>query len=316
MMAIDPVGPARSRAENLMSIDFTVVVVVFHRVEPLRRLLRGITVGPHGEQPRIVVVNLEDDGEVRCVAEEFGATVVVAEDRGYAAAVNRGALEVTDPVTVFASDDVEVDPDSLRALVRTITDGTTDVAVPQIQNLAGNPESSVRALPTPSRLLLEWALTTDRRAAATSRIQKWRRPATMERVDAFDAALIAVRTVVLRRHPLPEDYFLYWEELDWCYRLHQAGCRSVLVPSATVRHAGGRDDVRSDKQRLLARNAVRCVRLTQGRLAALRAWPIVVLWQMRLLVVDGLRALARRPHHVAVRLAGVGAAASAWREIA
>ena len=71
-----------------------------------------------------------------------------------------------------------------------------------------------------------------------------------------------------------------------------------------------------DKQRLLARNAVRCVRRTQGRFAAARAWPVVVLWQLRLLVVDTLRMLGGRQNRAGARLAGVGAALGAWREFA
>ena len=295
---------------------FTVVVVVYHRSEPLRRLLGGIVAEPVEPQPRLVVVNLEDDPEVRVVAHEFGATVVVAPDRGYAAAVNRGALEVTDEITVFACDDLEVDATSLRRLADTVSSGTADVAVPRIVDLSGREEASIRALPTPGKILVEWALTSDRPRPGARRIQKWRRPRVTERVDAFDAVLVAVHTEVLQRHPLPEGYFLYWEEIDWCWQLRDAGQRAVLVPDAVVQHAGGRDDVRADKQRLLARNAVRCVFQTQGRTAAVLAWPIVVLWQVRLLVVDGLRALRGGSNHLPARAAGVGAAIAAWREFA
>ena len=295
---------------------FTVVVVVYHRSEPLRRLLGGIAADPVEPQPRLVVVNLEDDPEVRAVAEVFGATVLVAPDRGYAAAVNCGALEVTDGITVFACDDLEVDATSLRRLVDTVSSGVADVAVPRIMDLAGNEEASIRALPTPGKILVEWALTSDRPRPGARRIQKWRRPRVTEPVDAFDAALVAVRTEVLQCYPLPEDYFLYWEEIDWCWQLREAGQRAVLVPDAVVQHAGGRDDVRADKQRLLARNAVRCVFRTQGRTAAALAWPMVVLWQVRLLVVDGLRALRGGSNRVPARAAGVGAAIAAWREFA
>jgi hypothetical protein len=83
-----------------------------------------------------------------------------------------------------------------------------------------------------------------------------------------------------------------------------------------VHHAGGRADVRADKQRLLARNAVRCVYRTQGRWAAMRAWPVVVLWQTRLLVADSIRGLLGRGDRIGARLAGVRAAVGAWREFA
>ena len=46
-----------------------------------------------------------------------------------------------------------------------------------------------------------------------------------------------------------------------------------LHPDAVCVHDGGRDDVRPDKSRLLARNAVRCIRRTQGRRSAALAVP-------------------------------------------
>ncbi|MBK5287633.1 MAG: glycosyltransferase family 2 protein [Acidimicrobiia bacterium] len=294
---------------------FTLVVVVYHRSEPLRRLLGSALAGCTANRPRVIVVNLEDDPAVRAVAEEFDADIVTAPDQGYAAAVNRGAQEVTDAITIFSCDDLEVDMGSLRRLADTIASGAADVAAPRIVDLDGGDEATVRALPTPWRLLLEWAVTSDRPRPGAQRIQKWRRPTTTESVDAFDAALVAVRTQILRDVPLAEDYFLYWEEIDWCWRLRSAGYRSVLVPAAVVRHAGGRDDVRADKQRLLARNAVRCVARTQGRWAALTAWPIIVAWQLRLLVVDSLRATVGKSDRVPARAAGVVAAVGAWREI-
>ena len=81
---------------------------------------------------------------------------------------------------------------------------------------------------------------------------------------------------------------------------------------------GGRPDVRADKSRLLARNAVRCIRATQGRRAAFLAWLVVMLWSSRLLVAASLRAVVRPSISVGpvrARLAGWAAAVGAWREI-
>ena len=295
--------------------ECTLVVVAYHRPVSLRRLLDGLDAGGTSS-PRVVVVNVEGDHDVESVAREFGATEVTVPNLGYAAAVNRGVREVRDEVTVFCGDDVEIDAASLRRLVATVATGAADVAAPRIVDTDGRVEASVRALPTPGRLLVEWAMTPDRPSPGLGHVEKWRRPTTTEQVDAFDAALVATRTSVLRATPLPEDYFLYWEELDWCWQLRAAGLRSVVVPDAVVRHAGGRDDVRADKQRLLARNAVRCVYRTQGRFAAVRAWPVVVLWQLRLLVVDAVRAVTGHGDRAGARLAGVGAALGAWREFA
>jgi hypothetical protein len=64
---------------------------------------------------------------------------------------------------------------------------------------------------------------------------------------------------------------------------------------------------------LLARNAVRCVRRTRGRSAAMRMWPIVVLWNLRLLATSCI--LLEDRDVLAARWAGLGAAAGAWRDL-
>ena len=297
-----------------MTHVYTFVVVAYHRPDRLRRLLDGVAGDPDGPT-RIVVVNVDGDPDVQQVALQRGATVVPVANDGYAASVNRGIAEVDTELVIFSGDDLEVTGPALRTLLAPVTAGLADVAVPQLMGEDGLPQATVRPLPTPGRILLEWAATGDRPLAPGRIVQKWRRPRVTETVDAFDAALVATRTNLLRTEPLPEDYFLYWEELDWSYRLHAGGRRVVIVPAALAVHAGGRADVRPDKQRLLARNAVRCVYRTQGRAAAARAWPVVILWQLRLFVVDAIRAIFGRGNRVAARAAGVGAAVGAWREL-
>jgi GT2 family glycosyltransferase len=175
----------------------------------------------------------------------------------------------------------------------------------------GEDEGTVLPLPTIGRLLLEWAVLPDTPPAGgrSYGIEKWRRPASIEPVEASTAVLVATRTQTLRSHPLPEEYFLYWEELEWFWTLRRAGVRSVVVPTVTVVHDGGRADVRPEKARLLARNAVRCVRRTQGRVSAVGAVAVVLLWNLRLLGTDVARlALApgrARPGRVAARWAGL-----------
>src|SRR5207248_1025720 len=127
----------------------------------------------------------------------------------------------------------------------------------------------------------EWLLLPDRPVPVLRRgnaVQKWRVPVAREAIDAASAVVVATRRELLLDEPLPEHYFMYWEESEWFWRLHRRGAVVHYVADATVSHDGGRDDVRAEKSRLLARNAVRCVRRTQGRAAALAAYAIVILW--------------------------------------
>jgi GT2 family glycosyltransferase len=149
------------------------------------------------------------------------------------------------------------------------------------------------------------------------RVQKWRAPAQIEQIDAGTAAVVAVRAELLRAEPLPEQYFLYWEEIDWFWRLRSRGAVVQFHPEIRVRHTGGRVEVRTDKARLLATNAVRYTRSTQGRGAAVRAFVAVIIWQLRLSAVDAVRVSVRRDHYtrLTARAAGLSAALMAWREV-
>jgi GT2 family glycosyltransferase len=60
------------------------------------------------------------------------------------------------------------------------------------------------------------------------------------RVDVLLGAAILVRRSALDRVGLlDEDYFIYSEEVDLCYRLGRAGYEIRWVPEAVVMHHGG-----------------------------------------------------------------------------
>jgi GT2 family glycosyltransferase len=54
------------------------------------------------------------------------------------------------------------------------------------------------------------------------------------------ACLIARRDAFESIGGMDEGFFLYWEDADFCRRLHHAGWRIVYLPAATITHVGGR----------------------------------------------------------------------------
>ena len=283
---------ARWSGAAFSSPDISCVIVAFHRTAQLERLLLSLT----NPRLRVIVVNVEDDPRIRALGgAEFIATTA---NIGYAAAVNLGARHARTELIVFMNDDVETDADAVLRLCDRVRDGVADVAIPLVEDRNGQLDLSER------RTLLRVA---ERMLVAGMRV-----PSEPVRVDAAWAVMVATRADVVRTSPMPEDYFMYWEDFDWFFQLKQKGIVVELNPAVRVRHTGGRLDVRPEKSRLLARNAVRCVRRTRGRAAALRAWPVVIAWQGRQVAVS----LARRRMSLArAHLAGLGAALVALREV-
>jgi len=54
------------------------------------------------------------------------------------------------------------------------------------------------------------------------------------------SALMVRRSVVERLGGMDETFFMYYEEVDLCYRIKQAGWRIVYVPEVEITHLGGR----------------------------------------------------------------------------
>jgi hypothetical protein len=53
------------------------------------------------------------------------------------------------------------------------------------------------------------------------------------------AALMARGEAVAQVGPLDEDFFMYCEEIDWAWRMREAGWEAWMVPQAQVIHHGG-----------------------------------------------------------------------------
>ena len=304
--------------EEGLSVPIGVVVVAFHRPGQLATALGAL------RDPLIdvVVVNVEADRDVAAVTAAAGVRAIeVGANVGYAAAVNLGVAAVRADTTLFMNDDVVVSASAVHALVTALTSSGSDVTVPAVVDPDGTIERTITAPPTLTRLLLEWCCLPDAPVPVLRRllrVEKWRLPNGPEPIPAAAAVAVCTRTVTLLQHPLPEVYWMYWEDAEWFSVLRSAGLRVTYHPDVRVTHAGGRADVRPEKSALLARNAVLCVRRTQGMGRAATAWMIVVLWQLRLFTVDGLRALlgGGTPNRLTARRAGLRSALAAWKQIA
>lgn len=291
--------------------DVTFIFVAFHRADSIAPLLPPLV----NAGAQVVVVNVEADPAVQSVTTTSRAAhVPTAANVGFAAAVNAGVRHATREFVVFSNDDVTVEPGDVTRLVQPLRDGVADVAVPQVVNPDGSVDLTVAAVPTLGRFVLEWCLLPDHslRWLRWMRVEKWRQPEVRETVDAASAVLVAAPRELLERHPIPEAYFLYWEESEWFLRLKREGCRTVYEPAAVVVHAGGRDDVRGAKEMLITRNAVRCIHRTQGRARALASVPAVIFWRLRLVVAAALVPGRRRT--LRARLTGIRAIRAAALE--
>jgi len=74
------------------------------------------------------------------------------------------------------------------------------------------------------------------------------------------ACLIARRAMMDEIGPLDPEFFMYYEDVDWCYRARQAGWRVVTLSELTIRHDLGGSSAQVPKQQIARRAASSRVR--------------------------------------------------------
>ena len=130
-------GAARADAGSVANVSaptVSVVIPTHNRADALSRLLRALarqTLPPSKFEVIVVADGCRDDSVVRLRAAEwpFRLTVLEQPSSGAAVARNRGAERAEGDVLLFLDDDVEPEPDLLRAHVAIHSENATLVAL-------------------------------------------------------------------------------------------------------------------------------------------------------------------------------------------
>jgi GT2 family glycosyltransferase len=229
-------------------IDLSIIVVTWNTRDLVLDCLASIE-GEIGPQPAVgrmhtetlVVDNGSSDGTVDAIRSGFPWVRVVplAENVGFAAGSNVGLREVQGRYALLLNSDTRVVRGTLERCVRYL-DENPDVGIvgPQLLNPDGSKQNSIHNFPiVTTEFLPKWIFQFLFRRSFPSR--RWAGQQPID-VEAVVGAALFVRTDLIREVGLlPEDYFFFLEETDWCWRMRKAGRRVVHLPSVFVTHLSG-----------------------------------------------------------------------------
>jgi GT2 family glycosyltransferase len=224
--------------------DVSVIIVSYNTRELLRECIESILCeqGDGLGVEVIVVDNASADGSAAMVAERFPQVRLIAnpDNRGFGAACNQGLEVAQGRYALILNADIRAQPGALQRLVE-FMDAHPDAAVcgGQLRYPDG------RIQPSCARELTLWWVFCEQSLLAKlfprTRLfggywrTHWDFSATIETEQVMGACMML-------RRPFPrldEDYFLYCEDTDLCYRVRQAGGRIYYVHDAVfVHHLG------------------------------------------------------------------------------
>jgi GT2 family glycosyltransferase len=246
----------------------------------------------------IVADSASTDGTPEAIEREFGDVEVLrVPNRGFAAGNNAGLARANGRYVLLLNPDVEIREGTLAGLVAALDD-RPEVGLASVvqRGSAGELQFSMRRFPTPARDLGE-ALGAARWPVMRT-LQELEVRAERYRVETspdwvVGAFLCARAEAVAAIGPLDERFFLYSEEIDWCFRMRQAGWDVRHLPTMSVTHHAGRRD-RGDLMAQLAHSRMLFARKHYGRLGAEGIRLALALGYLLRLVAKLPRALVQR----------------------
>ena len=193
----------------------------------------------------IVVDHGSTDGSLELVRSRFPeARVIEQANVGMGGGNNAGMRAASGRYFLLLNSDAWLADGALERLVE-FADGRPRAALigPRLRNPDGALQRSVRAFPTLWRLSTEYFFLR-KLAPGTDLLNPLYcggfDHGSVREVDWVSGACLFVRRAATEDVGLfDEDYFMFSEETDWCYRFRRAGWQVVFYPGAEVVHVGG-----------------------------------------------------------------------------
>ncbi len=241
---LTPINQPLPGRKALMTLS--IIIVNWNTRELLLQCLASIYAAqltdPHLSFEVIVVDNASSDGSVQAVRKQFPQVHVIenAQNVGFARANNQAIAQSSGQFVLLLNSDTEVFPNALYRLTEFL-DAHPGVggAGPKILNPDRSLQASCFRFPTVAREFWRLLHLEQIWPVVDYRMERWEqvRPRSVDVL--LGACLLLRRDALDEAGVLDEIFFMYSEEVDLCYRLHQKGWELSWIPEAEIVHYGG-----------------------------------------------------------------------------
>jgi hypothetical protein len=228
------------------TIDLSVVILNYNTVELTRKCLQTVFASNLGKYTMEVIVcdNGSTDGSVEMITKEFPQVVFIDNKKnlGFAAGNNPGIKRAGGRYILLLNTDTEVPKKTLATMIG-FMDGHPEAGAATCKLLL--PDGTMdpachRGFPTP------WVaftyLTKLEKLFPKTKLfgeyhQGYKGFNTIHEVDCIVGAFFLVRREVVKKvGMMDEEFFMYGEDIDWAYRIRQAGWKIFYNPTVTILH--------------------------------------------------------------------------------
>jgi N-acetylglucosaminyl-diphospho-decaprenol L-rhamnosyltransferase len=258
-----------------MMPDVSIVIVNWNTRDLLADCLGSIAQTANGLDVEIIVVdNGSNDGSQDIVRQLFPEVQLIENTKnvGFARANNQATETSQGCYILLFNSDAIATPGAIQSLVHLAdAEPRAGIVGAQLLNIDGSFQASYTPFPT---LWQEFLILAGLGRLFCGQWYPSRGPDEAKGpqvVDYVEGACVLVRRQAFEEvGGLDEGYFMYAEEVDWCYEMKKAGWQVWYQPAAKILHVGGGSSQHRRPQREadLYRSRVRFFRKHYGDRAA------------------------------------------------
>ena len=245
-----------SQAVTQGKID--IAIVTYNSAQVINACLEALERHPlTGPFHTIVIDNRSRDNTVAIIREQFPQVELIENRRnvGLAAAWNQAIRQGNNSYVLLLNPDTQVSAGAIDLLAHHLdTNPTVGAVGPQLVGVDGHVQLSCREFPNLLSIVLR-GTKLDRFFPGNASLQRylmsdWDHRQTRE-VDWLLGACILLRRSALDTVGMFDDgFFLYYEDIDWCFRARAAGWHIHYLPQAQILHHYQRESARGLNRQL------------------------------------------------------------------
>lgn len=234
-----------------MKKDLSVVIVNYNSGKLLKECLRSIKKEISGVNYEVIVVdNGSSDGSTQRIPEQFPDIKLIEnhENLGFGQAANIGFKEASGRYTVLMNPDVVFTSKSMAKLIDYL-DENEEVGIvgPKVYDDVNKNSLQLSARKFPSFLNYIFSrhspltkLFPNNKYSQEFLMSDWNHD-EIRRVDWVSGCCMVFRSEMLEElEGMDEDYHLFFEDVDICYRANQKDWKVIYYPDLEVIHYGGK----------------------------------------------------------------------------
>jgi GT2 family glycosyltransferase/lipopolysaccharide/colanic/teichoic acid biosynthesis glycosyltransferase len=221
----------------------SVVIVNFRTEDFLRACLESLRASTSRDLDVVVVDNSRGGGAREILASCFPGGKLIENPRnlGYARAVNQGLAAFDSEFVFIVNPDTVADAGALdRMLEFAATRPDAGIVAPKLLNPDGTVQMSCRRFYTLKTIMLRRTflgkIFKDSPSVRQHLMLDWDHNSTAVVDWVMGAAMLVRRAAISEVGPMDERFFLYFEDVDWCYRMQAAGWKVYYYPASTLVH--------------------------------------------------------------------------------